>query len=236
MKYLLCVCLVAICIGGVMHPAFPQSVAYAQNRSLQKGVSVEMATANNARTWPQADDSDAWVVTVDDSGRLYFGSNPMTPEELKQWMIAHPRRRDQKLYIKADARVLYASVEKALDAASAAEFAQPVLLVNQRGASAKPGTVVPPKGMEVTIDGANQSSQEILIEVGSVKEPTALTLNHEPISWDSLQDKLRASVESGNEKSVFVQVDGQTAFAQVARVIDACGGVKTKAILSAATL
>jgi biopolymer transport protein ExbD len=236
MKYLLFVCLVAMCIGTVMHTAFRQSVAHAQTRTLQKGVSVEMATANHAQPWPKADDNDAWVVTVDESGRLYFGSDPMKLEELKRWMIAHPRRRDQRLYIKADARAPYASVERALDAASAADFAEPVLLVNQPDASAKPGTVGPPKGLEVAVDGSNPNAQAIVIEVGSANDPTTLTLNHEPILWDSLQEKLRASVESGNEKSVFVQADGHAAFAQIARVVDACGGIKAKAVLSAATL
>jgi biopolymer transport protein ExbD len=224
-----------MCVGAALHSAVQQSVA--QAHALQKGVGVEMATAANAHAWPQADDSDAWVVTVDNTGRLYFGADAMTPEDLKEWMIRHPRRRDQKLYIKADARAPFASLEKALDAAGSAGFAEPVLLVNQRDSSAKPGIVVPPRGLAVTIDGASRDAQSVVVEItGSAKEPATLAVNREPVSWESLQDRLRESVESRDEKSVFVEADGQAAFAQVARIIDACGAVKAKAVLSGATL
>jgi biopolymer transport protein ExbD len=235
MKYVLSVCLAAmICTGVVVHLALRQSVA--QAHAMQKGVHVEMATTNHAQVWPQADDNDAWVVTVDNTGQLYFGADPMMPEELKKWMIGHPRRRDQKLYIKADARALYASVEKALDAASAAEFDEPVLLVNQRDDSAAPGTVVPPKGLEVVIDGLNKDAQAIVVEMtGSPNEP-AVTINREPVSWDSLQDRLAEFVQSKNEKSIFVEANGRATFAQVVRVVDACRAVKAKAVLSSTTL
>ena len=234
MKCLLSVCLVtAMGVGVALHSAVRQSVV--QSRAMQKGIHVEMATATNARTWPQADDKDAWVVTVDYSGRLYFGTDAMTPEELTQWMTRHPHQRDQKLYIKADARASFASVEKTLDAASSAGFAEPVLLVDQRDNSAKPGIVIPPRGLAVTIDGANQDAQAIVVEIAA-EEPAILTVNREPVSWESLQDRLRESIESRNEKSVFIEVDGQSAFAQVARVIDACGAVKAQAVLATTTL
>jgi biopolymer transport protein ExbD len=236
MKCLLSVCLAtSICIGAAVDSALRQ--ASAEAHAMQKGISVEMAPANNAQSWPEADGNDAWVVTVDYRGRLYFGADPTTLEGLKQWMIRHPRKREQKLFIKADARAPYASVEKALDAASTAEFTAPVLLVNQRDGSAKPGTVVPPKGLEVAIDGVNHDANAIVVEVlTSPQESATLTIDHQPVSWESLQDRLRESVESRNEKSVFVKVDSQTPFVQVARVIDACGAVKAKAVLGAATL
>ena len=45
-------------------------------------------------------------------------------------MIRTPRKRTQRLYIKADARASFASVQKALDAASSVEIESPVLLVS----------------------------------------------------------------------------------------------------------
>ena len=237
MKCTLCVCLAAtICVGAALHSAVRHSVEQAQTRAMQKGIRVEMASATNAQAWPQADDNDAWVVAVTFNGELYLGAESMTPNQLKQWMIEHPRRRDQKLYIKADARASYANVEKALDAASNAEFATPVLLVNQWDATVKPGIVVPPKGLEVVIDGAQESAETIVVEVPSAKEPATLTINHEPVSWNSLQDRLRESVAGRNERTVVVAADGQASFAQVARVIDACGAVKARAVLRVATL
>lgn len=236
MKCLLSVCLAtSICVGAAVDSALRQASAKAH--AMQKGVSVEMASANNAQSWPRADDNDAWVVTVDDSGRLYFRADPMTLEGLKQWMIRHPRRRDQKLYIKADARASFASVEKALDAASVAEFAMPVLLVNHLGSTAAPGTVAPPEGLEVLIDGASQDAQAIVVEVlTSPKEPATLTINHEPVSWDALQDRLGEFVHDRKGKSVLVEADGRATFAEVARVIDACEAVRARAVLSAPTL
>jgi biopolymer transport protein ExbD len=241
MKHALLVCFAAtILMGAVVHLGMIRQSA-AQAHTLQRGVSVEMATASNAQAWPRADDNDAWVVTVDNTGQIYFGIDPMTTEELKQWMIQHPRKRDQKLYIKADARAPFGNVEKALDAAGAAEFAEPVLLVNQPDASVKPGTVVSPKGLEVAIDGVsidrlNKDAQAIVIEVTGSANEAAVTINREPIPWDSLRDRLRESVAGRSEKSVAVQADGQTSFAQVARVIDACKGAKATVVLSGTTL
>jgi biopolymer transport protein ExbD len=207
----------------------------AENRTLQKGVSVEMASANNAQAWPRADDNDAWVVTVDETGRLYFGTDPMTPEGLKQRMIRHSRSRDQKLYIKADARAPFASVEKALEAASAAEFAEPVLLVNQRDGSAAPGTVVAPKGLEVQLEAKQHDAIVVALEDSPSKSPT-LRMNNEVIAWDSLQQHLQEFVQGRDDKSVLVEADGQATFAQVARVIDACQAAKAKVVLNAMTL
>jgi len=152
-------------------------------------------------------------------------------------MIRHPRRREQKLYIKADVRATYASVEKALDAASAAEFAMPVFLVNHHRIKAAPGIVAPPEGLEVLIDGASQNAQAIVVEVlASPKEPATLTINHEPVSWDALQDRLGEFVRDRKGKSVLVEADGRATFAEIARVIDACGAVRARAVLSAPRL
>lgn len=224
-------------VGVMAHMSLRSQNSTQPTPAMQRGVSVQMASASNARPWPRADDNDAWIVTVDGVGRLYFATDPVTPEGLKQWMIRHPRRRNQKLYIKADARASYASVEKALDAASAAEFAAPVLLLNQRDALGTPGTVVPPKGIEVLIDGVNRGAQSIVVELnGSSSEPTAPTINGEPVSWDSLQSRLAEFVQGSSEKSVFVEADGRATFAEVARVIDACGAVRATPVLSAPTL
>jgi biopolymer transport protein ExbD len=240
MKCLLSVCLTtAICAGATIHSAVLQSTVQAralQARAMQRGVSVEMVSASYAQAWPRADDADAWIVTVDNSGQIYFGIDPMTPEELKQWMIQHPRKRDQKLYIKADARASYASVEKALEAGNAAEFAAPVLLANQQDGLAAPGTVVSPKGWEVAVDGMNRDSQAVVVEVNGSPNETTVTINRETVAWESLPDRLRELAQDNGQKSIQVEANGRATFAQVARVIDACGAVKAKAVLSATTL
>jgi biopolymer transport protein ExbD len=207
-----------------IHSALRQSVAHAQTRALQRGISVEMPKANHAQAWPQADDNDAWVVTVDSTGGLYFGTDPVTPEELKQWMIRHPRRRDQKLYIKADARASYASVEKALNAASAVEFAEPVLLVNQRDASARPGVVVAPKGLEVTIGSGTPSGTVATVADLSLsgKQQPLLTINNDEIQWSALDETLKQRFQKGDDKIVLVKANGRLPFAEVVYAIDNC--------------
>jgi biopolymer transport protein ExbD len=224
MKYALYVCLAAaICTGVALQSAIRQSVAHAQTRAMQKGVSVEMASATNAQAWPQADDNEAWVVTVDSTGRLYFRADAMMPEELKQWMIRHPRRRDQKLYIKVDARAPYATVQTALDAASAAEFAQPVLLVNQPNSSARPGAVVPPKGLEVIIgSGTPSGTVATVAELILRGQQSLLRINNDEIPRSALGETLKQHFEKGDDKVVLLKANGRLPFAEVVYAIDSC--------------
>lgn len=127
------------------------------SQQLQKGVSVQMAATSNAISMPEADNNDAWVITVTADGSLYFAADPMTPEALADWMKIHPRRREAKLYIKADARAPFASVKAALGPARSSNFEDVVLLTSQPG-SHGPGTVAPPKGIEVLL-GAPASGE-----------------------------------------------------------------------------
>ena len=132
MKCLLSVCLIALLAAAIMHVVErPADASQKSAQVLQRGVSVTMASASNAQPMPNADDADAWIVTVTADGRLYFGVDAVTPAALRERIIRRPHRRGQKLYIKADARACFASVQKALEAASSAEFESPVLLVNQ---------------------------------------------------------------------------------------------------------
>src|SRR5438105_1532082 len=86
-------------------------------QALQKGISVELAPTSSAVPVPDADNQDALIVTVTDTGKLYFGIDPVTPDSLAERLkgrVSHPT---QNLYVKADARSPYASVVKVLDAA-----------------------------------------------------------------------------------------------------------------------
>ena len=72
---------------------------------------MQMATTSNATPMPEADNKGAWIVAVSGSGQLYFGTQAVTPEALFEEMKSHPRNREQKLYIKADARAPFAKVK-----------------------------------------------------------------------------------------------------------------------------
>ena len=103
-------------IAGIAAGAIaPQAVA--QIPPLQKGVSVQMAVTNNATPMPEADSQGAWIVAVTTPGQIYFGTQAVTAEQLSEEMKTHPRNRNAKLYIKADARAPYAGVKKTLQAA-----------------------------------------------------------------------------------------------------------------------
>lgn len=236
-------CLLSVCLAGsiltavAIHSAVLQSSVQAhatQAQPMQRGVSVEMASANYTQAWPQADDSDAWVVTVDNSGQLYFGLDPMTPKELEQWMIQHPRRRDQKLYIKADARAAYAGVEKALEAASDAEFSAPVLLVNQRDGSTAPGNAISPKGWEVAVGSATPSGMvATLVElVLSGQRQPLVRVNNDEIPWSALGETLKQHFHQGDDQVVLLRANRRLPFAEVAHAIDNCRAAGARVYLA----
>ncbi|MFZ0419182.1 MAG: biopolymer transporter ExbD [Candidatus Sulfotelmatobacter sp.] len=126
--------------------AAPQSSAQA----MQKGISVELARTSTAVPVPDADNQDALIVTVTDSGGLYFGIEPVTPDMLAEKLKAPPSHRTPTLYIKADARAPYAGVVKVLDAAHTAGVASVTLLTTQPTAT-QAGAVVLPEGIEMEL-------------------------------------------------------------------------------------
>jgi biopolymer transport protein ExbD len=99
--------------------AAPRSSA----QGLQKGISVEMATTSSAVPAPGADNPGALIITVTDTGKLYFGIDPVTLVSLAEKLKGRLSDRTEILYIKADARAPYTSVVKVLDAARTAGVA-----------------------------------------------------------------------------------------------------------------
>jgi biopolymer transport protein ExbD len=216
MSYLRFVCLLAstLTTAAVL-------MAVAQSPALQRGVSVQMAVTSNAQPVPSADDEDAWVVTVTDTGKLFFGARAVTSAELMEEMKINPRRRDQTLYIKADARAPFADVKMALDAARVGLFDTPVLLTAQPE-HPQPGTMVQPKGLPVRLSPP-ASSEAMVVEVHApAAELPAVEVNHQQIPWQDLHNNLIQIFQNRSEKLVVVTADDQLPFAQVARVIDVC--------------
>lgn len=135
---------VAFLVLVTMISAAPRSSAQA----MQKGIGVELAPSNSAIALPDADKQDALIITVTDTGRLYFGITPVTPESLVEQLKARLSQRTQNLYIKADARAPYARVVKVLDAAHSAGAVAVTLLTTQPKATPA-GTLMPPEGIEL---------------------------------------------------------------------------------------
>jgi biopolymer transport protein ExbD len=224
MKCLLSVCLIALLSVAIGH-VVEQSASASQEsaRPLQQGVSVEMAGASNAQSMPEADNADAWIISVTADGQLYFGVDPLTPTALRERMTRTPRKRSQKLYIKADARASFASVQKALNAASAAEIESPVLLVSQHSSS-KPGTIVAPEGLKILLGSALPAGRvATIVQLLNSGQPLPLLkVNDDDISQSSLESTLRQHFQKGGDKVILLRADTRLSFGQIAQVIDAC--------------
>jgi biopolymer transport protein ExbD len=87
---------------------------------------------------------------VTETGRIYFGIDPVTQDTLAEKLKARPSHDTQTLYIKADARTPYAGVVKVLDAAGAAGVAGVTLLTTQ-SKTTQAGKVASPDGIEMEL-------------------------------------------------------------------------------------
>jgi biopolymer transport protein ExbD len=209
----------------------------AQSAPMQRGISVQMVATQNATRESSADDPDAWIVTVTADGKLYFGINPVAPESLMEEMKVRPRLRDAKLYIKADARAPFASVERVLEAARVDLFTGAVLLTSQPG-QAEPGTIVPPKGLDVLVGPAvpNGTVATVVELFSSGQQPLMLKINDDQIPWSALQGTLMQHFQKGDERVILLRADVHLPFADVVRVIDLCRAAGAQVVLPATTL
>ena len=229
MKCLLSVSLAALTIVG----GFAARNA-AQSPALQKGVSVQMAVTHHALPMAEADNEDAWVVAVTAGGDLYFGAEAMTPDQLAEWMRTHPRSREANLYIKADARVSSANLEKVLEIGHAMGFDAPVLLTAQVEPKT-PGTMLPPKGLVVLLD-APSDANAIVVSIGRRQNSSTLSVNNTEISADALPRTLQQLIQNSGNHVVMVKADGAVPFGDLAYVIDVCRSVGASAALPKAQL
>jgi biopolymer transport protein ExbD len=194
-------------------------IAVAQSPAPQRGVSVKMAVTNNAAPMPDADNQNAWIVTAAANGSLYFGIDPVTRDGLLDVMIRTPRNREQKLYIKADARAQFASVKAALAVARSSNFEEVVLLASQPD-SHDSGTVVPPKGIEVQL-GGSAIGGAIMVGLSDPAQGSTLTvtINDRRVTSPELVSTLQGLLH-GHAQVVQVEANDAVPFGDVMRVID----------------
>lgn len=243
MNRILEVCLAAATLATTLNSAAARPAAEAQNPAqsspaaqgspaLQRGISVQMPITGNALPMPEADNPDAWIVTVTADGNLDFGIDPVSPEALLEEMKSRPRNREQKLYIKADARAPYADVEEVLAAAHVDLFESSVLLTSQKDSSA-PGTMVSPKGLEVLLGPSSTAGKvaTVVQVLNSGQHMPSLKINGDQIPWPALQSTLRQHFEKGDDRLILIKADGQLPFADIVRVIDACQSAGAKVVL-----
>ena len=229
MNYLLEVCLIALTLTTALR-AQPEPRTHLP---LQKGISVELPVTSNAIPVPDADQEDAFIVTVTDEGSVYFGigltSTAALAERVKGGLS---NRTEKKLYIKADARTPYASVARVLDALRTAGVEAPNLLTAQTGSS-EPGTLVSAKGLEVSLGPRLASGSEaVVLQVAkSGQRLPRLKVNDEPVPWEALQSTLRLLFQKRRDRVVLLKAEGTLPFADVVTAADMCRSTGTEVVL-----
>jgi len=114
---------------------------------LQKGVSVDLAKTNNPVQMPDADKEDALLVAVTRDGKVFFGTDQITPDQLTGMVKDRLTDRvDKRVFVKADARAKYGNVVDVVDNVRAAGVDTLGLLTEQRKALAAPAPAAAPSG------------------------------------------------------------------------------------------
>lgn len=193
---------------------------------MRQGLSVQMAKTANATPAPDADNEDAWVVSVTADDRLFFDVKAVSQQGLIEVMKVTPRHRDQDLYVKADARTSFGNVRQILKAATVAGFGSAILLTNQNETPAL-GKLVAPKGLRVLLAAAPAQPVVVQLRDSGEKVPKLVVDNREVMISD-LQSALNQALQNRSERLVDLQADDNLLFATVAQVIDAISSVRAK--------
>src|SRR5580700_10026354 len=110
---------------------------------LQKGVSVDMAKANNAQDMQDADKDDAIIVAVTRSGDYFLGSTKVGLGDITtrvKDLLAN--RIDKTVFVRSDQRAKYGEVVKAVDEVRSAGVDKIGLLTEKN--RSKTGAPAPP--------------------------------------------------------------------------------------------
>ncbi|HEY6769504.1 MAG TPA: biopolymer transporter ExbD [Candidatus Sulfotelmatobacter sp.] len=127
MNHLLSVSLIAIVLAVNVSP----NVA-GQSGAMQEGIRVQQPLSTNPVPMPDADNEDAFIVTVTENGNVYLGVNRSALSALPEKVASTPFKHGQKVFIKADARTSYAKVLQVLNVTQTGGIAPQALLVAQQ--------------------------------------------------------------------------------------------------------
>jgi biopolymer transport protein ExbD len=213
MKNSILVCLIALTLEITASPK-----ALAQTPALREGVSVQLPATSNAVAFPAADDADAWIVAVTADGSLYFGVKPVTPEQLQEEMRITPRHRDERLYLKADARAPFAALKQALHAAHEDLFETAVLLTQQPQKDSSQAFLAP-EGFEIHLALPSSSTTVVQLQDSGGATPR-LKVNDQEFQWSVLQSALSRASRGQVGTTVVIEADGSLPSGLVIRVID----------------
>ncbi len=101
---------------------------------LQKGVTVDLAKVNNPAQMPDADKDDALVVAIMKDGKVFFGTEQTTVDQLTNKVKDKlaTKNQDKRVYIRADARARFGAVVEVVDNVRAAGVDELGLLTDQK--------------------------------------------------------------------------------------------------------
>lgn len=206
-------------------------VTPAPAQAMRKGISVELPVTRNAAPMLDADQEGALIVSGTEDGTVDFGVDQISSAGLAEKVKGGLSNwTEKKLYIKADARTPYANVVKVLDALHTAGVEAPNLLTSQPD-SPEPGTLVPPKGLEVLVGRPSGSAVTVVEVFNSGQQWPTLKINNQNIPWATLQSSLRKGFQNRSEKVVLVKAAGILPFANVVEVTDMCRSTGAKVVL-----
>ncbi len=111
---------------------------------LQKGISVDLAKTNNPQAMPDADREDSLLVAITRDGKIFFGTDEVSPDELTTKVKDRlADRNDKRVFVKADANTKYGNVVEVVDDVRSAGVDELGLLTEQRKAGPA-GVLAPP--------------------------------------------------------------------------------------------
>ena len=113
---------------------------------LQKGVSVDMAKVDNPTPMEDADKEDALLVSITRDGKVYFGTDQITVDNLTTKVKDRlANKQDKRVYVKADMRTRFGEVVQVVDSVRAAGVDDLGLLTDQKktGPNAPPAPAAP---------------------------------------------------------------------------------------------
>jgi biopolymer transport protein TolR len=112
---------------------------------LQKGIPLDLAKVNNPDQMKDADKEDALTVSVTRDGRIYFGNDPVEPDQLTNKIKDRIANRPDKIvYLRSDARAKYKWVVEVVDNVRAAGVDDLGLLTDQKRQQNPPPPGTPP--------------------------------------------------------------------------------------------
>jgi len=100
---------------------------------LQNKVNVELAKVSDPTAMPDADKEDAVVVAVTRDNKVYLGQNQVSVGDLGAKVAdLLQNKTDKQIFMRADARAQYGTVEDAIDSVRTAGVDQVGLLTERR--------------------------------------------------------------------------------------------------------